>query len=159
MTASAKQIFTIIFCALLFGAQSITAQTTVFNYQGKLTDSGAAQSIYQMEFRLFGSPGGADQIGDTISNPNVAVNQSVFAVSLDFGAAAFDGADRYLQISVRRNADELHHAQPARENRVVAVFRSHTKRGASRSFAGFKQTRGSGRERIRYDGNHRRHIH
>ena len=61
-----------------------------------------------MEFRLFGSPGGNDQIGGTITNPNVSVNQGVFTVNLDFdlGAAAFAGADRYLQIAVRRNAGE-----------------------------------------------------
>ena len=84
------------------------AQTTVFTYQGKLTDNGTSQVIYQMEFRLFGSPGGNDQIGGTITNPNVSVNQGVFTVNLDFdlGAAAFPGADRYLQISVRRNSGE-----------------------------------------------------
>jgi len=54
-------------------AVSISAQTTVFTYQGKLTDTGTPQAIYQMEFRLFGSAGGADQIGATFSNASVSV--------------------------------------------------------------------------------------
>lgn len=73
-----------------------------------MTDNGTPQAIYQMEFRLFGSLGGADQIGSPITNNNVAVNQGVFTVNLDFdlGAAAFPGADRFLQISVRRSTNE-----------------------------------------------------
>ena len=82
------------------------AQTTIFTYQGKLTDNGTPQSIYEMQFKLFGSAGGSDQIGGTITNPNVSVNQGVFTVNLDFGAGVFTGADRFLQISVRRNASE-----------------------------------------------------
>lgn len=41
-----------------------------------------------------------------MTNGNVAVNQGVFTVLLDFGAPAFSGADRYLEISVRRNTNE-----------------------------------------------------
>lgn len=82
------------------------SQTTEFTYQRKLTDSGTPQATYQMEFKLFGSLSGADQIGGAITNPNVPVNQGVFTVNLDFGASAFPGADRYLQISVRRSAGE-----------------------------------------------------
>ena len=92
----------IIFCA----GFTTLAQTTAFNYQGKLSDTGAAQSIYQMQFNLYGSAGGADQIGGTITNTNVAVSQGVFNVQLDFGAPAFSGADRFLQIAVRRSAAE-----------------------------------------------------
>ena len=92
----------IIFCA----GFTTLAQTTAFNYQGKLSDTGAAQSLYQMQFKLYGSAGGTDQIGGTITNTNVTVSQGVFTVQLDFGAPAFSGADRFLQIAVRRSAAE-----------------------------------------------------
>lgn len=86
-------------------AGAVSAQTTAFNYQGKLVDAGTAQSSYQMQFKLFGSLDGADQICNAIENPNVSVNQGVFTVNLDFSCAeAFPGADRFLEISVRRNA-------------------------------------------------------
>src|SRR3954468_10783792 len=91
---------------LLISAISAAAQTTAFNYQGKLTDAGAAQATYQMQFKLFDAPTGGSQIGATIENPSVAVTDGVFSVSLNFGANAFPGADRFLEIGVRRSAGE-----------------------------------------------------
>ena len=85
---------------------SAPAQTTAFTYQGKLTDNGAAQSTYQMQFALFDALVGGSQIGGTLTYSSVAVTQGVFSVQLDFGASVFTGADRFLQISVRRNASE-----------------------------------------------------
>jgi len=83
------------------------AQTTEFAYQGKLNDAGsAANGTYQMEFKLFGSASGADQIGATLTKPGVSVTNGVFNVGLDFGAAAFDGTDRFLEVAVRRNAGD-----------------------------------------------------
>lgn len=38
-------------------ASTVLAQTTAFNYQGKLTDNETPQLIYQMEFKLFASVG------------------------------------------------------------------------------------------------------
>jgi len=92
--------------ALFFLTTTAWTQTTVFTYQGKLTDNGTPQAIYQMEFKLFGSAGGNDQIGATVTNTNVAVMNGVFTANLEFGETAFPGADRFLQISVRRSAAE-----------------------------------------------------
>ncbi len=82
------------------------AQTTAFTYQGKLTDSGTPQATYQMQFKLFDAVSNGTQTGATITNPSVAVSSGVFTVNLDFGAAAFDGADRFLEIAVKRNAGD-----------------------------------------------------
>lgn len=82
------------------------AQTTAFNYQGKLTDNGTPQSTYQVQFQLYDTLVGGNQIGATITNASVAVNQGVFSIQLDFGASVFTGADRFLEIAVRRNAGE-----------------------------------------------------
>jgi len=80
-----------------------------------LTDTGAAQNAYQMQFVLFDAPAGGNQIGGTIANPSVAVAQGIFTVQLDFGASVFTGADRFLQISVRRNASETYTILSPRE--------------------------------------------
>src|SRR5688572_21773642 len=94
------QLFTIIF---LFSATNVFAQTTAFNYQGKLQDGGqAANGTYQFEFKLFDAAAGGNQIGQTITGLSATVSGGVFAVNLDFGAASFDGAARYLEISVRQ---------------------------------------------------------
>lgn len=98
----------ILLCLLLIGGFSpvIFAQTSAFTYQGRLTDGAqAANGTYEMEFRLFGSLNGADQINSTITNNNVQVLNGIFTVNLNFGANAFAGADRFLEISVKKPAE------------------------------------------------------
>src|SRR4051812_7154643 len=81
-------------------------QTTSFTYQGRFTDSGtAANGTYEMQFRLFDASSAGSQIGATITNSAVNVTNGVFTVQLDYGAAAFSGADRYLEIGVRPAGD------------------------------------------------------
>lgn len=90
--------------ALLLLAPSIRAQTTMFTYQGKLTESGnAANGNYDMQFKLFNTPtvGTGAQQGSTIANPLVEVANGNFTVTLDFGSPVFDGTARYLEIGVR----------------------------------------------------------
>lgn len=83
----------------------IDAQTTAFNYQGHLTEAlSPANGAYDLEFRVFDAPGGGNQVGPTRGFDDVLVNNGVFSLSLDFGAAAFPGADRWLEISVRPGA-------------------------------------------------------
>jgi len=80
------------------------AQTTTFTYQGRFTDSGtAANGTYDMQFKLFDSAtvGAGTQIGSTITNTTVTITEGVFTVQLDFGAAGFPGADRFVEIGVR----------------------------------------------------------
>ncbi len=81
------------------------AQTTIFSYGGKLPASVTpANGTFEMEFRLFDAAVGGNQIGATVSLSNVEVKASSFSVQLDFGEAAFPGADRFIEISVRRQA-------------------------------------------------------
>ena len=87
--------------------QTIPAQTDAFTFQGKLADTGtAATGTYQMEFRLFDALTAGTQIGSTISIPTVSVSQGIFSAPLNFGANAFPGPARFLEIAVRRNAGE-----------------------------------------------------
>jgi hypothetical protein len=85
---------------------TVQAQTTAFNYQGKLTDTGTPQSKYQMQFKLFIALTGDSQIGAILANSWVAINQGTLVVLLDFTSTVFSGADRFLQNSHRRNAGD-----------------------------------------------------
>lgn len=86
----------------ILSAGAIFAQTTSFTYQGRLADAGSAPGgNYDLQFALFDSPSGPVQIGQTQTVPNVAVSAGVFTVTLDFGASAFPGASRWLEISAR----------------------------------------------------------
>lgn len=80
----------------------VQAQTTSFSYQGRLTDGGApANGNYDLQFALFDSVSGGTQIGSTQTISTVAVSAGIFTVQLDFGAGAFPGANRFLEISAR----------------------------------------------------------
>jgi hypothetical protein len=91
--------------ALAIQAPSATAAPvgTEFTYQGRLQDAAQpAMGLYDFEFRLhsqLGSPGG------TVTAPvvleDVPVENGVFSVVLDFGAAQFIGDARWLSIAVR----------------------------------------------------------
>ena len=88
--------------AFLLAVTSAFAQTSGFTYQGRLTDGGtAANGNYDLQFALFDSLSGGTQIGSTQAINTVAVSNGVFTVTLDFGAASFSGANRFLEISAR----------------------------------------------------------
>ena len=87
---------------LIVGSSATLAQTTGFTYQGRLTDGGtAANGNYDLQFALFDSLSGGTQVGSTQTLNTVAVSNGVFTVSLDFGANAFPGASRFLEIGAR----------------------------------------------------------
>src|SRR5258706_8014540 len=116
---------------LMFSTTSF-AQTTAFNYQGKLNDGGIpANGSFQMQFKLFDSLGGAGQIGSTIPDVPVTVNQGVFSVKLDFGSNALSGANRWLEIAVRHNSGESYTTLSPREQIASSPYSVRTLSAAS----------------------------
>ena len=90
-------IFTVIFALSVLAA----AQTTAFNFQGRLNDgSNPANGRYDLQFKLFDSTTGGTQLGST-DRPNLMLINGVFSTQLDFGAAAFTGSDRFIEIGLR----------------------------------------------------------
>lgn len=88
--------------ALLLGSSVTWAQTTSYTYQGRLTDSSLpANGSYEFQFKLFDALSAGNQIGAANSPPAILVSNGVFTTTLDFGAAAFPGANRWLEIAVR----------------------------------------------------------
>lgn len=78
------------------------AQSTQFSYQGRLTDNSlSANGAYDFQFKLFDAASGGAQVGATVSLTNINVSSGIFTVTLDFGASAFPGANRFLEINVR----------------------------------------------------------
>src|SRR5207244_11023099 len=98
---SAYCLLVVLGCAWLL-ATNASAQTTAFTYQGRLTDGGtSANGNYDLQFTLWDSASGGSQIASTQALPAVQVSGGVFTVTLDFGANAFPGANRFLEISAR----------------------------------------------------------
>jgi hypothetical protein len=83
--------------------QAATALSTGFTYQGRLTDAGSpANAAYDFRFILYDSETGGGQVGTVIAlKDDVQVVNGLFSVDLDFGASAFNGDARWLEIAVR----------------------------------------------------------
>jgi hypothetical protein len=91
----------IVAATCIFSAgQSSAQQTTAFTYQGQLHDGGTnANGAYTMVFALYDSASGGNQIGSSSTNSLTLAN-GLFTVNLDFGANAFNGSARWLDITV-----------------------------------------------------------
>lgn len=90
----------ILFIAFLTTISS--AQTTGFNFQGRLNDgSNPANGRYDLQFLLYDALVGGNQVGAIVSKPNTVLINGVFSTQLDFGSAAFSGGNRFLEIQVR----------------------------------------------------------
>ena len=106
-TSTEVRRLSLVCVAISFFAFATNAQTTSFTFQSTLPgEITPATSTYQMEFRLFDAATEGAQIGAAVTIAEVLVKNRAFAVQLDFGAAAFPGADRFVEIRIRHSSDE-----------------------------------------------------
>ncbi len=78
---------------------------TAFTYQGRLNDgANPANGAYDLQFKLFDAASVGTQIGATASKNDLPVSGGLFTTDLDFGASAFDGQARWLEVAVRPGA-------------------------------------------------------
>ncbi len=81
-------------------APDTTAVDASFTYQGSLLENGApVNGICDFGFVLWDAANNGNQLGSN-TRGGVAVEDGLFTVSLDFGAAAFEGEARWLEIEV-----------------------------------------------------------
>jgi len=92
--------------SLLISSQPVLAQgTTAFTYQGQLNDGGTnANGTYTIIFSLYDAASAGNLIAGPITD-TLALANGQFTVNLDFGSAAFNGAARYLDITVQSGSD------------------------------------------------------
>ncbi|MBK9189702.1 MAG: hypothetical protein IPM33_12190 [Phycisphaerales bacterium] len=99
-----RSVFVAFVLALL--ATPANAQTplgTAFTYQGQLSDAGGViDGVVDLEFRLYDSAVGGAQVCATVRTNSIGVVQGRFAANVDFGAAAFTGPARWVEIWVRK---------------------------------------------------------
>lgn len=76
--------------------------STAFSFQGQVADENGTpvEGNCDFRFRLYDAPTGGMQVGEVLS-PTHPVAGGLFAVQLDFGAVAFRGDARWLEIAVR----------------------------------------------------------
>jgi hypothetical protein len=77
---------------------------TAFTYQGRLNDgANPATGIYDLQFTIYDSLASGSVVGGPLTNSATGVTNGLFTVALDFGAGAFTGDARWLEIGVRIN--------------------------------------------------------
>ena len=75
---------------------------TAFTYQGQLRMAGVpVNGNCDFQFSLFDAVAAGTPIGATLTASNLSLVDGRFTVQLDFGAAAFTGEARWLQIAAR----------------------------------------------------------
>ena len=81
---------------------SAAAVGSGFAYQGRVADDegNPIDGACDLRFGLYDAATGSGKVGE-VTSPNHPVADGLFAVSLDFGAAAFRGDARWLEIAVR----------------------------------------------------------
>lgn len=88
--------------ALAHVASAQTPLGTAFTYQGELKFQGQpAAGPTDLRFRLYDAPVGGAQVGTEVAASAVSVSAGRFTLPLDFGAGAFAGQARWLEIDVR----------------------------------------------------------
>ena len=109
------------------------AQATSFTYQGKLSDGpAAANGTYDLEFALFDVAANGTMIGAAQTRAGISIANGIFTVQLDFGANPFtSGANRFLEIAVKRSADTAFTTLAPRQQLTAAPFSIQSLRAAS----------------------------
>jgi hypothetical protein len=89
---------------LIASANTAMAQSSVFTYQGRLTDNTLPSTgVYDFQFGLFDALTDGTEIIAPIDRLNVQVTDGAFTVLLDFGFSSFSGQDRFLEIRVKHD--------------------------------------------------------
>lgn len=96
-----KLQLTLLLACVLLSPRVLVAQSTAFTYQGRLQAAGTpANGLYELSFSLHDAVTNGNLVGLPITLAPVPVSNGLFLATLDFGAAAFTGANRWLEISV-----------------------------------------------------------
>lgn len=118
---------------LLYGVGSVLAAAprasraqaaldTAFTYQGQLKQGDEpVTGTCDFHFSLWDALEDGTQISSTLDTPNAAVANGRFSVTLDFGANAFAGDGRFLEIAVRCPAGSGDYATLAPRRELTAV--------------------------------------
>lgn len=88
-------------CLALLATSVVSAQTTSFSYQGKLTLNGVpVDGLTDLRFTLYASQDAGAVVAGPYDVPDAQVTAGLVTARLNF-AMPFDGNDRWLEVAVR----------------------------------------------------------
>lgn len=83
-------------------AARATPLAMAFAYQGRVEQDGVpATGFFDFEFRLFDSAVAGSAVGPMIPADDLQVTNGLFSIALNFGADAFEGSERFLEVKMR----------------------------------------------------------
>lgn len=108
-----KLLLTLTFGSALFAPLSTAlGQGSGFTYQGQLTENGTpANGSYDLTLSLFASADSGSAVGTSNVFNALLISNGLFTVTLDFGAGAFNGAARWIEIGVRPGGSDNAYAK------------------------------------------------
>jgi hypothetical protein len=115
----ATAVLVLFFSSLAHAAQPVGS---AFTYQGELRNAGqTTNGLYDFHFSLYDATSGGTQIGTTL-NATVTVTGGRFSANLDFGADAFQGDRRYLEIAVSPSGANTYETLMPRQETTGAPY-------------------------------------
>jgi hypothetical protein len=101
-----------------------TALGTAITYQGQLKDGSgnAISATCDFTFNLWDALSGGAQVGAPLDQTGVVVSGGLFTVQLDFGASAFSGSARWLEIAVKCASDSVFTTLTPRQPLTAAPY-------------------------------------
>jgi len=110
--------------------------STSFTYQGQLqSGAGPVNGSCAMAFRLYDALSGGALVGKAITT-SVTVASGLFTVPLDFGAGAFTGQARWLDIRVKCGADPAFSPLNPRQPLTAAPYALYALSAGAAPYAG-----------------------
>jgi hypothetical protein len=107
---------------VLVSTLGVLAQSSTFTYQGQLSSNGvAATGLFDARFTLYDAATVGNQIGSPVTVGTLGVTNGLFTTELTYGAAAFDGNSRWLEIGVRPSGSPSNYTTLAPRQALTAT--------------------------------------
>jgi hypothetical protein len=107
------------------------AQGSAFTYQGRLENAGVlAHGGYDFRATLFDAPSGGNAAATSPTQTGVPVRNGLFVLNLDFGAATFNGGERWLGLDVRTNNTGVYTTLGSRQRIAPAPYAIYASKAA-----------------------------
>jgi len=117
---------------------------SAFTFQGHLQADGAAiNGSVNLRFSLWDRSTGGQQAGPQIELAGYPVSSGLFSAQLDFGSAAFNGAARWVELSVQDGQSASFTTLQPRQMITPAPYATFTQRAANADTAGTAQSAAS----------------
>lgn len=135
-------------CCLLIGLAAVGIARaeplgSAITYQGELLVEGnPANAIHEFQFELFDAAANGSSVAGVLEQ-SIEVSDGIFSAVLDFGAAAFDGDARWLEVRVRAPGEPAYTTLSPRQLVTAAPYALHAETVAMDAVAGAEIADGS----------------